>query len=313
MSRRREEEESSLELLLDTMCNTFGGVMFIAISIFVIIVGMVQHEQQQESSIPSDPAAIQQEIESLKTVLAELQRQIQTKNEILRLQKLEKTDEKIRELMIFTQTLKDLQLKKQALQLAEKTLSKTLTKLVTSLQDMEKKFSLQENEKDKLARQLLALQQAIDELQKNKVIQMEMNFKVMQPSTKAPFFFILQGDQVWPVGPWITPGQPDKPDKAVNTNEIQHNQSRIIQCRVRSDSGTVVLNGENFSAEFTALLKRVPTDRIPKFYIHPNGAMTAFKMRELMKKANMQHGCSLAPDNTIPFSYQYTQKVQYEY
>ena len=38
MSKRsRQEEESSLELLLDTMCNTFGGVMFIAISIFVII------------------------------------------------------------------------------------------------------------------------------------------------------------------------------------------------------------------------------------------------------------------------------------
>ena len=42
---RIEEEESSLELLLDTMCNTFGGVMFIAISIFVIISGMTQIEQ----------------------------------------------------------------------------------------------------------------------------------------------------------------------------------------------------------------------------------------------------------------------------
>ena len=102
MSRRRKEEESSFELLLDTMCNTFGGVMFIAISIFVIIVGMVQHEQQQESSIPSDPAAIQQEIESLKTVLAELQRQIQTKNEILRLQKLEKTDEIVKNRRLIT-------------------------------------------------------------------------------------------------------------------------------------------------------------------------------------------------------------------
>ena len=45
--RRSEEEDSSLELLLDTMCNTFGGVMFIAISIFVIISGMTQIENTE--------------------------------------------------------------------------------------------------------------------------------------------------------------------------------------------------------------------------------------------------------------------------
>ena len=34
---RRHAEESSLDLLLDAMCNTFGGVMFIAILLTVMI------------------------------------------------------------------------------------------------------------------------------------------------------------------------------------------------------------------------------------------------------------------------------------
>lgn len=34
--RRKENSSDSLELLLDTMCNTFGGIMFIAISLLII-------------------------------------------------------------------------------------------------------------------------------------------------------------------------------------------------------------------------------------------------------------------------------------
>jgi hypothetical protein len=34
--RRTQSESDSLELLLDTMCNTFGGIMFIAISLLII-------------------------------------------------------------------------------------------------------------------------------------------------------------------------------------------------------------------------------------------------------------------------------------
>jgi len=313
MSRRREEEESSLELLLDTMCNTFGGVMFIAISIFVIIVGMVQHESMQNDQTVSDPVQIRQEIESLRTVLAELQHKLQLKNEQLRIQQMAKIEEKFREIMLFTQTLKDLQLKKQALMLAEKTSKKTIAKLMIALQDLEKNYSLQENEKNKLAQQLLALQQQLDKLQKNKISQIELNFKVMRSSSKAPFFMILKGNQVWPVGPWITPGKPDQPDQAVDFKKIQDQQMHIIQCTPRSGCGVNVLAGENLAPEFSALLKTVPADRIPRFYIHPDAAPTAFKMRELLKTADLQHGCSLAPDNTSPFSYQYTPDAKYEY
>ena len=35
--KKSRDFESSLELLLDTMCNSFGGVMFIAISLIIVL------------------------------------------------------------------------------------------------------------------------------------------------------------------------------------------------------------------------------------------------------------------------------------
>ena len=37
MSRRRSRKQDSLELLLDTICNTFGGVLFIAILVVMLL------------------------------------------------------------------------------------------------------------------------------------------------------------------------------------------------------------------------------------------------------------------------------------
>ena len=43
----KEEDSSSLELLLDTMCNTFGGVMFIAITLAVVLFSRNALKNQQ--------------------------------------------------------------------------------------------------------------------------------------------------------------------------------------------------------------------------------------------------------------------------
>ncbi|WP_373649718.1 hypothetical protein [Schlesneria sp. DSM 10557] len=72
MSRRRAPKQESLELLLDTICNTFGGVLFIAILVVMLL--------QQTTDNPSQPASDSQptsdivpvpeeEVESLKTQL----------------------------------------------------------------------------------------------------------------------------------------------------------------------------------------------------------------------------------------------------
>ena len=53
MSRKREGPDGSLELLLDTICNTFGGVLFISILV-VILLNM--SSKQAETTPPTDAA-----------------------------------------------------------------------------------------------------------------------------------------------------------------------------------------------------------------------------------------------------------------
>jgi len=52
MARRRRAADSSLELLLDTICNTFGGIVFIAMLVSVLL---TQTRRKTEASAPAEP------------------------------------------------------------------------------------------------------------------------------------------------------------------------------------------------------------------------------------------------------------------
>ena len=52
MSRRRIPKNDSLELLLDTICNTFGGVLFIAILVVLLL------QQSGNNPVSATPAAV---------------------------------------------------------------------------------------------------------------------------------------------------------------------------------------------------------------------------------------------------------------
>lgn len=86
MARNRNSvEASSLELLLDTMCNTFGGVMFIAISLVVIstyIPELVEKSTPLKSA-SRDVKEIREEIEKLGAKLSELKQSRSVKEKTL--------------------------------------------------------------------------------------------------------------------------------------------------------------------------------------------------------------------------------------
>ncbi len=73
MSRRRPEEDSSLELLLDTICNAFGGILFLTILVAVLL-RLVGPATSQEPV--SDEA--HQNIVSLEETLLEQQSRLET-------------------------------------------------------------------------------------------------------------------------------------------------------------------------------------------------------------------------------------------
>lgn len=55
MSRKTDADSGSLELLLDTICNTFGGVIFIAILVIVLL----QMSSKKQPTLPDTPAKSQ--------------------------------------------------------------------------------------------------------------------------------------------------------------------------------------------------------------------------------------------------------------
>ena len=154
MSRRRaKEEESSLELLLDTMCNTFGGVMFIAISLLVVLSAMTKNIPQKEEE-PADMATLQRQIESLQKIYADLLKELQLKAEQIKLRQSDTTMEKYQELLMLMQLVQETKLKIEAAQLADKTLTVTLLKINKLLVELKKEAIVQETELEKLQKEM---------------------------------------------------------------------------------------------------------------------------------------------------------------
>ena len=73
------------------------------------------------------------------------------------------------------------------------------------------------------------------------------------------------------------------------------------------------MHGDKLSSEFRQLLNSIPTHRVPSFFIPPGSARTAYKLREELKKRNITHGFSTTGKDSDPFTYFYTDNVEYEY
>lgn len=90
MSLRRQKPKDSLDLLLDTMCNTFGGIILIAILVALLSGNRIQMTPRAVSAdVVQMRADASEELERLKTVNSALERRIvveglQRKVELLR-------------------------------------------------------------------------------------------------------------------------------------------------------------------------------------------------------------------------------------
>jgi hypothetical protein len=85
MKRRRVENPDSLELLLDTICNTFGAVIFISIVISLLVkdVGNQQNLAGLSAEIAGVMASRQQELANVKSRQAMLARQIKLQQHVI--------------------------------------------------------------------------------------------------------------------------------------------------------------------------------------------------------------------------------------
>ena len=313
--RRKNSEESSLELLLDTMCNTFGGVMFIAISIFVIISGMTQSNSPESKLPPVDTAQIQQQILDLQVILKELQKQISDRTAELQLKKATSQDDKLQHLIMLEQLHKNMLQQYETLSAAGKVLHKTVLQADEKLKNLRDQSAKNQQKTDKLSADILALELKLQALQQQKIASLQMNFKIIESSKYPPYFIIFSGDYVYPVGPI----------RAVNINDftvhdaVEHSinqsgdQAGGVTCTPKTGHGTPVMENDQLSGSFKSLLQSIPKNRVPLFYIPPSSAPIAFRMREILKNQDVLHGINLAANDYEPFTFYFTQKADYEY
>ena len=77
MSRRRRSDDSSLELLLDTICNTFGGVLFLAMLVSLLLQATRNQAAPSAADQPPKPAISKADVIRLSTETREMEAELE--------------------------------------------------------------------------------------------------------------------------------------------------------------------------------------------------------------------------------------------
>jgi len=200
--RWKREEGDSLDLLLDTMCNLFGGIIFVALLV-ALLAGDDASKKVNPSRSPSQDllereiANLEEEEQSLKQVLAE-----ETKHGASKVSAEDQAAVK---------TLKnELEALRQALQLASgdpsegQDLGQFLQEAKERKSNLEKEAIRLENqkkslkeEKERLAKRMADLKKRGEEAVEEKI--QGFRFPRERASSKKPYWILLSGDEVFPV------------------------------------------------------------------------------------------------------------------
>lgn len=312
---KRRQDESSLELLLDTMCNTFGGVMFIAISLVVIIsmTGSLRQKHTPEDDSLQSVEQLTAAIEAMKITLAEvtarqteLQQQTATMSSDPRLKQLA-------ELAALEDTARTLELQ---VSLEQQALNAETVKLSAQQSQCQQATA----DANRLDAELAALQQNCQNLailiatlqNEQQKMGLKMAFTTLIEKKEMPYFIALKNDQAWRIGPDDDTRLTEANDDVTSTVKPGSPESHVT-CVPRPDAGVPILSSDHISPQLQRILSAIPHGRVPCFLISPGSAQPFYVLREQLKKAKLFHGFRLQTSDDS-FTYQVTtEKSRYEY
>lgn len=306
--RRSRNDDSSLELLLDTMCNAFGGVMFISILLAV----MVSLRSTVRTPAVDNAERLSQLERELELLRNEFSRRTLEQRELERRTAEMSSDPRRRlldEIVFLERKLKERTLQKRLVE-KQHALARTelenarieTLKLARTRQKEEERRKSLEKRRDDRRKELEKLKSETSSVTAKKLV-----FNTLTESRKMPYFIIMSQDRVWPVGPDPVGGSL-RPNPAVQATE---SGNRVI-CRIVPGKGIPVFAGKELSPEFQALLNGIPPDRGPKFILGKEEAACFHRLREVLKNKKIFHGFSLE-ESTGDFVYRFTDKARYEY
>ena len=310
MSKANAGDNSSLELLLDTMCNTFGAVMFIAISLLVVI-SMLGKVTAASESLPETES-----LKAMQTQLARLESEYLQTRKMLdllkpfaeRLQNAPQRETLTRYLKLKEEnTLLETQWKLRQLQQEtseklKKNLQKQKEKLNSTLSRNSELYDSLTQKRQQLEKSILFTTRTLS----NWKPESSLVFRHLQPTENAPYFILLQHGRLWRIGPYLTfPIQ-------VHSDVSSKNWNNFYEC-TPATAGTPVLNPESgeVSAEALALIRGIPGDRFPSFQVFCDSSREMFLIREALKQENIRHAFTTKTDDS-PVGFAFRENVNYE-
>lgn len=294
--KKSREPESSLELLLDTMCNTFGGVMFIAIALIVVLSITVRSEAAIETT--DDLTELRQKLRMLQEELKLSQKTVSSQSEYL---KALEGDPRLKSYEQIFELEKTVQSQEQEKKRAEDA-ARAQTEQTAQAEQAK------ENERKKLQEEQAAQRAADDRLhqyeeelvrlqeQLRNVATGKISFKLLRKiENKTPFYLIVYNNRIWQIGPFLeSTGSGYRIHSDVNAREEFRNGHRFVTCTIRPDApGVPLLKNGVISPEARQLLQSLPADRFPDFSIHTNSLRDFCPFREFLKKEDRLHGLNI--------------------
>lgn len=276
----RKNSASSLEMLLDTMCNTFGAVIFLCLTLVVLLSARTSLPPPETPADENELLKLQQEYDRLSdelTLLVRTRHLTVDAAEALRL-----------ELALSAQKV---ELKKMQLQIC-----RTREEIAATRQqsdDAEKRCRFQEEELNRRAAEEAALEAALQKL-KNETRKaertQELNFSRREESHRNPYYLILT-----PQGNLHKLGMDRTGGEFLPNGEVEYQRSgKLFTCSARPGSGRPLMlaDGSLNPDLWSLFLELEQQGRPPFFLIAKESAAVFFQLRFELKKRQIRFSWS---------------------
>lgn len=311
----KEEESSSLELLLDTMCNTFGGVMFIAITLAVVLFSRNALNTQQtpeERTVQRHEELIRQ-IEELKTKVEEMSRRQRDMTASYLMLEKDPRLKMLKQIAVLEELVKSEKAKQTVIARQLHFIQDEEAAMEKATQQLEEKRQKQEAEILALTGTLEAKEKVISSLTEElkAAVPVSMAFTVLtEHKGRRSYFILLRKGRLWRIGP-----KSEKDSNGVLTPEADVTYSasgRKVVCFPKENAGVPALDGDQLSVECVRLFQDIPSDRGARICFSQEDAEVFYKMRELLKSQGIFHGFSIQEKNDS-VTYYFSNQARYEY
>ncbi len=289
----------SLELLLDTMCNTFGGIMFIAISLVVIsqLITNTQKAMTREDLNEATLKGMQKNIDTLQLEVSELQRQVfETQRRALKMspevkelieQYLQARESNLHQLG----KLNNLEAKISAEQERVNRLKSEIAQAEAELK--EKKEFYAERQKQ-LAEKKQELQKAIAELEAalKRVQPRTLRFSQEEDTSLDAYWVLLKHNKIYRYG---------SSQSTVSGEVIRQDFNFGRSLRLLPQRGTAL--GENPAADLEKLFGEIPRNRYFIFLLVDHESFsTLLATRQYLRNCRFMVRWSVNPEFELVYS-----------